>query len=148
MKTVVRLFLAVLAAFVFVVAFAPAAIAQAAPPVANFGASSEAAHYLDSLATEARTKRIENAACLTAYAVVGDTLYLDGLSKANYVKADSANIYGFGDVCPRGVPTLHSHFIAIVDPNPSKIDLRTSKRLGTWAAILVVGDSAWRIIVY
>lgn len=148
MKTVVQAALAILAAFVFIVATAPAALGQATPPVAHVAFSRDAIHTLDSLATEARTQRVENAACLTSYGVSGDTLFLAAFSRAAYVKADSIGIFAFAPVCASGVPTLHSHVAFDGYPQPSDTDLETELHIGTWGMILSVTDTAWRIIVY
>jgi len=143
--------LAVLAAIVAATCAAPPpAFSQAPPPVHHFGASPQAKSFLDSLATEARTKRIENAGCLTGYAVIGDTLILGRIAAATYEHADSANIYGFvtTPMCPFGVPAIHSHNTAIVKPTPSRLDFNSSVREGFWAVVLIVRDTSWQITVY
>jgi hypothetical protein len=120
----------------------------AAPPIAHVGVSPDARKFLDSLAVEARTKRIENAGCLTAYAIVGDTLYLDRVSPATYTHADSMSIFSTTLICNPGVPTIHSHRIGIVLAPPSQTDIDTAHRFGTWALILVVFDADWQLLVY
>jgi hypothetical protein len=118
------------------------------PPVVTLAVAPPAKQFLDSLADDSRTNYVETAGCITGYAVVGDTLVLGRLEGASYDHADSVNIWSFTPLCPPGVPTIHSHILPRVWAPASRTDSLTSARVGTWAIILVVQDSGWRIIVY
>lgn len=124
--------------------------AQAAPPVTAFGATYQAKSSLDSLASKTRTKHIEHAACLVGYAVIGDTLVLGDVGPAKYARADSATIFGIPNVnlCPEGVPVIHTHDLTYVRPGPSQVDKEKNVERKFWAIVLAVADSGYRIIVY
>lgn len=141
--------LAAIAAFAIVVSGA-ALPAQAPPPITAFGATLQAKHHLDSLANKTRTQHVETASCLTGYAVIGDTLVLGELSRAKYARSDSASIYGTPNVeiCPVGVPVVHTHDLTYVRPGPSQLDRNKNIERKFWAIVLAVADSGYRIIVY
>jgi hypothetical protein len=141
--------LAVLAAIVAATCAAPPpAFSQAPPPVHHIAMTRGAFQTLDSLATQARSTRTENAACLADYGVARDTLFLVRFIGASYAKADSVTISSTTPICPFGVPTIHSHVAYDGYPQPSQVDVETSVKVGLWGMILSVTDSAWRIIVY
>jgi len=89
------------------VAAATGSTAQVPPPVTHIAIESKAGHFLDSLAGTSRTARIETAACLTSYAVHGDTLVVQLFSRAGgIVSADSSKINTATPyLCGMGVPS-------------------------------------------
>jgi hypothetical protein len=148
-KTAARLVIAAVAAVVLLSLFATPAWAQAAPPVTHLKVAREAALFLDSLATEAREKNIENAGCVTAYSVRDSLMTIERLGPAHYERADSVGIFAAAPICPPGTPTVHSHPQSEVQwDRPSDTDFNTTRVVGFWALLLTVMDNGWIVRIY
>lgn len=111
--------------------------------------SPQAVHVLDSIATAARVKRVETAACVNEFTL--DPLTIDVLGPATYVFADSISINtktGTG-LCPLGVPTIHTHVAYGGVAQASEVDVRQKFRDGVpFALILVVRDGTSFMVRY
>lgn len=133
-------------------AAAPTVWAQAEPPVTHVAIEPQAVTYLDSIAQQSRTARVETAGCVTSYAIHSDTLILERLTPSTrIVRADSANIWSVGPLlCDPGVPAIHSHLTmpAYAWNRPSNQDLLTSRMIGVWELILIVSPTDWHVLVY
>jgi hypothetical protein len=148
-KNVGRFIVALLAAVVGVCLASSVTWAQATPPVTHLRVAHEAALFLDSLATEARDKNIENAGCVTAYSVRDSLITIERLGPAHYEHADSVAIYAAVPLCPPGTPTVHSHPQSEVQwDRPSNVDFETSRMVGFWALLLTVMDNGWIVRLY
>lgn len=132
---------------------ATAASAQTTPPIAKLELSTQATKFLDSLALDARTHRVENGACITSYAVRDSTLWIDALGPAHYMRADSITIWGdstqhYPGICPMGIPSIHSHVSNGGLTPPSDIDRRTAAMRGMWNALLQVRANGYLLFIY
>lgn len=124
--------------------------AQTAPPVTHLVMAPAVARVLDSLANDAREHRIENAACVVAYAVRDSVLYLERLGPATYAAADSVTISvtNGAPICGSGVPSVHSHVAWGGTNPPSDTDRHTAAVRGIWNALLSVRENGWLLHVY
>lgn len=123
--------------------------AQAGPPINRVVVVGQARHVLDSLETDARASRLENAGCLTSYTVDDSVLTLRVLSPATYAYADSLTIYGDRPICGPGVPSLHTHVATDALMDPSSTDLETNADRGVWGLLLLLyPDSRRFVLVY
>jgi hypothetical protein len=124
--------------------------ARTVPPITRIVVTRDASVTLDSLAKDARTKRVENAACLTSYWIRDSTLTVMAFSRAIYQKADSLAIYTVNGsfICPAGVPSIHSHVARNSIPEPSDVDLASGDRRGIWNLLMIVSDSGYSVKAY
>lgn len=104
--------------------------------------SSKAVKQLDSLATVARSTRVENAAC-----VAGSAASIDSLTPASYVTADSNAVYTYGALyCPAGTPFVHTHLHLA---RASALDSLTKRRSGApYALIVALTPASWLLVRY
>lgn len=121
--------------------------AQAPPPINTVVVEGQARRFLDSLAQDARANRIENAGCLTRYAVRGNTLIVEELRPAVYVYADSVAIYAHAQICAQGVPSIHTHVAYDGWPHPSDTDLNTNAVRGIWGLLLSVRNNNYTFVL-
>lgn len=110
----------------------------------------EVHRQLDSLAAFSRQFRVEDAACVTSYAVEDGTTTIRKLGPASYLWADSVTIYApyaGARMCAPGEPTIHSHIHGVVWP--SGVDLYTKWRDDVpFAFILSLSPVGWGLVRY
>ena len=124
--------------------------AQRPPRVSEIFLEPQAAHFLDSLANDARMHRIENAGCVTGYTVADTVLRITAIGPAHYAHADSVSIRAdsTGDICELGQPTIHAHVAWGGESGPSERDQMTGENRAFWSVLLQVYPNGYRVFLY
>ena len=108
----------------------------------------EPSQFLVHMVRESLDSLHEVAGCVTKYSQRAETLYIEKIVPARYVRSDSMRILSFVPLCDDAVPVIHSHLLQYALPNsPSTTDLNVAKeRHAPWN--LIVDVDKWHYYVF